>query len=296
MAERRRRSRRKVSAESEVSISIERAGASPIERTGLLVDVSDWGVGLQSSTPLVVGAEMRVWGPGLNGASDLDSARSVQVVYCRIVGDKAYRAGCAFADAPEPEAETGAPDISVNDLYEVLQVNPSADQDTIHRVYRILAQRYHPDNPETGNQSAFQAVLNAHQVLSDPEKRAGYDVRYNASKSLRWEIFDKPSDAEGVEIQKRMRAGILAALYELRSQEPESAGMNVRELEDLLGCPREHLEFPLWYLRRKGLVAAVENGKLEITIDGCDAAEDFHGEGLAPKAAQRKELPAPKEV
>ena len=32
------------------------------------------------------------------------------------------------------------------DYYEVLQISPNADPDTVHRVYRLLAQRFHPDN------------------------------------------------------------------------------------------------------------------------------------------------------
>ena len=37
------------------------------------------------------------------------------------------------------------------DYYEVLQLSPKADQETIDRVYRMLVKRYHPDNQETGN-------------------------------------------------------------------------------------------------------------------------------------------------
>jgi curved DNA-binding protein CbpA len=33
------------------------------------------------------------------------------------------------------------------DYYEFLQISPNADADTIHRVYRFLAARLHPDNP-----------------------------------------------------------------------------------------------------------------------------------------------------
>ena len=36
------------------------------------------------------------------------------------------------------------------DYYEDLQVSPNADQETIERVYRLLAKRYHPDNHLTG--------------------------------------------------------------------------------------------------------------------------------------------------
>ena len=41
------------------------------------------------------------------------------------------------------------------DYYDLLQVSSTAEPETIHRVYRLLAQRYHPDNQETGNEGAF---------------------------------------------------------------------------------------------------------------------------------------------
>jgi DnaJ-class molecular chaperone len=58
------------------------------------------------------------------------------------------------------------------DYYEVLQVNPSADLDTIHRVYRLLAQRFHPDNRESGNESRFRELSDAYKVLGTAEERA----------------------------------------------------------------------------------------------------------------------------
>lgn len=293
MSERRRRSRKKATGDLSINISIERAGGSEIAMSADLIDSSDWGIGIESSSPMVVGAVMSVWGPGLPNAETRETARRVHAVHCRTVGERRFRVGCAFEDAPAngPEEERG--EMSMADYYETLQVSPTADHDTIHRIYRILAQRYHPDNPETGNQSAFQAVLTAYQTLSDPEKRAAYDVRYQASKSLRWEIFEKPADVEGVEIQKRMRAGILSALYSLRVKAPDAAGITIRELEDLLGCPREHMEFPMWFLRRKGFVEPGENGRFSITVEGCEAAEAYQADGLAPVKPRMKELPAP---
>ena len=62
------------------------------------------------------------------------------------------------------------------DHYELLQISPNAQPETIQRVYRLLAQIYHPDNKETGEQSMFEQVLHAFRVLSDPETRAAYDV------------------------------------------------------------------------------------------------------------------------
>src|SRR4051812_13398865 len=43
------------------------------------------------------------------------------------------------------------PDSGFVDYYELLQISPNAEPETIHRVYKMLAQRYHPDNPETGD-------------------------------------------------------------------------------------------------------------------------------------------------
>src|ERR1043165_7815928 len=62
------------------------------------------------------------------------------------------------------------------DYYEVLQVSTSSEPETINRVYRMLAQRYHPDNQQTGDERRFREILEAYTVLSDPERRARYDV------------------------------------------------------------------------------------------------------------------------
>ena len=41
------------------------------------------------------------------------------------------------------------------DYYELLEISPQATQETIHRVYRYLAARYHPDSAGTGNLEKF---------------------------------------------------------------------------------------------------------------------------------------------
>ena len=41
------------------------------------------------------------------------------------------------------------------DYYEFLQISKNAEPDTIHRVYRFLAARFHPDNPESGDEEKF---------------------------------------------------------------------------------------------------------------------------------------------
>ena len=53
------------------------------------------------------------------------------------------------------------PDKGELDYYEILQVSDSAEPDTINRVYRLFAQRYHPDNQETGNETRFREITEA---------------------------------------------------------------------------------------------------------------------------------------
>ncbi|HEX2453984.1 MAG TPA: DnaJ domain-containing protein, partial [Vicinamibacterales bacterium] len=71
-----------------------------------------------------------------------------------------------------PEESTQKP--TSIDYYEVLQISPNAEPDTIQRVYRLLAQRYHPDNQETGNTAKFRLIHEAYAVLSDPDVRVKY--------------------------------------------------------------------------------------------------------------------------
>jgi curved DNA-binding protein len=63
------------------------------------------------------------------------------------------------------------------DYYKILGVEKNADEKEIKKAYRKLARQYHPDmNP--GDQAAearFKEINEAHEVLSDPEKRRKYD-------------------------------------------------------------------------------------------------------------------------
>ncbi|WP_168464275.1 molecular chaperone DnaJ [Wolbachia endosymbiont of Ctenocephalides felis wCfeT] len=67
--------------------------------------------------------------------------------------------------------------MSKKDYYDLLEVDRNASVDEIKKAYKKLALKYHPDrNP--GNKEAeekFKEVTAAYEVLSDSQKRAGYD-------------------------------------------------------------------------------------------------------------------------
>ncbi len=62
------------------------------------------------------------------------------------------------------------------DLYSVLGVARDADEDAIKKAFRKLAVKYHPDkSPGKANEQKFKEINQAHEVLSNKEKRALYD-------------------------------------------------------------------------------------------------------------------------
>ncbi|MBI4079071.1 MAG: DnaJ domain-containing protein [Candidatus Levybacteria bacterium] len=67
------------------------------------------------------------------------------------------------------------------DYYEVLGISKSASAEDIKKAYRKLALQYHPDRNKTKEAEAkFKEVTKAYEVLSDPQKRQGYD-QYGAA-------------------------------------------------------------------------------------------------------------------
>jgi len=62
----------------------------------------------------------------------------------------------------------------MSDLYERLGLNSSASKEEIRRAYKDLAREKHPDRG--GNAEEFKAIQEAHEVLTDEERRRMYDM------------------------------------------------------------------------------------------------------------------------
>ena len=162
------------------------------------------------------------------------------------------------------------------DHYETLQISPNADADTVQRVFRLLAQRFHPDNKETGNAERFRALHDAYSVLSVPEKRAQYDVNHQAFRQERWRFVAGSSGDNDLEMEQQLRCTVLEILYARRRAEPGNPAFSNYDLSQLTGCPREHLEFTVWYLLQRKYVTRDDQSGLTITADGVDYVEQNH--------------------
>ena len=159
------------------------------------------------------------------------------------------------------------------DYYEDLQVSHNADMETIERIYRLFAKRYHPDNLNTGDVEKFNIITEAHRMLSDPEKRAAYDSKYEEVKNRQYKTLFNIFSSEGFENDQKIRHQILSILYTQRRREPSESGVGLWRLEKLLGWPEKILNFQTWYLKEKGWIQHSETGGYEITASGADIVE-----------------------
>jgi len=169
------------------------------------------------------------------------------------------------------------------DYYEMLQVSDNAEPDTISSVYRSLDQRYHPDNRETGNEERFREITEAYQVLSNPEKRAGYDATNQARKKERWRVVSSGAESENnFELEQVVRLTVLEALYTQRRLNTNNPGIYLRDLQRMLGRPREHIEFTIWFLSQKRLISS-DDSRLYLTAEGAEYLEDSYKNNLHQK-------------
>ena len=159
------------------------------------------------------------------------------------------------------------------DYYEILQLSPRATTETVERVYRLMVKRYHPDNSMTGDASKFGTVREAYEVLSNPERRAAYDLEYDGSQGQP-KIIDHESAHHDREEDRRILHAILSLLYVERRRRPVNGGLGAIMLERALGVPDQTFEFFLWYMKQHRWIEILDTGQIAITVVGIDKLAD----------------------
>ena len=83
--------------------------------------------------------------------------------------------------------------------YDFLAVSPKTDYIGIRDAFYTRAQLFHPDrfvamqgeSVKKAVYSVYKRMTEAYQVLSDPERRAKYDVIYSQQREGRWKPFHR---------------------------------------------------------------------------------------------------------
>ena len=167
--------------------------------------------------------------------------------------------------------------MTVPNHYEFLQISPNAEPETIHRVYRFLALRFHPDNPETGDTARFILLQNAYEVLADPVLRAEYDTACADGVHQIAPLSESVDFMDSLDGEVNRRLAVLALLYMRRRKDPDNPAVSLFEIEKRMGFPREYLQFTLWYLQRKHYASRADNADFVLLAEGVDYVESQRG-------------------
>ena len=198
------------------------------------------------------------------------------------------------------------------DLYEILQVSPKAEKDTIKRVYQILSLKYQlASNGNVGN-ADFSLLQQAAATLLDSANRAKYDqerairlagvaeaaeaavvppvvveapmpapppevvpAAVVADETKAKSKLDPHRFMDGLDIdgEKRRRAGLVEICYRQRLLKPRQPTLSVKQLEDGMELTVSELEGSMWYLKETELLRVSDAGNFAITTKGMDAIE-----------------------
>lgn len=159
------------------------------------------------------------------------------------------------------------------DYYEFLQISPRAEMATIHRIYRFLAGRFHPDNPETGDPEKFLLLRRAFEVLSDPQRRADYDKTRQNVEVKPIPMLASIDFMDGVEGEVNRRMAVLSLLYHKRRTNSLKPSVSLFDLERHMAFPRDYLDFTIWYLRSKQYITVEDSSDYALTSLGVDYVE-----------------------
>jgi hypothetical protein len=156
------------------------------------------------------------------------------------------------------------------DYYELLEVSSNANSETIEKIFRYLATRYHPDVCGTGDKARFNQMIEAYNTLRVPESRVAYDIQFRQHQQHQAELVSESeaANSDGVD-----RYRLLTLFYAQRKRDMKAPGVGAMKLAQTIGCPMEVVEFYIWYFREKGWVKREDSGLLAITAEGVDEIE-----------------------
>ncbi len=193
----------------------------------------------------------------------------------------------------------------MTDLYAVLGLKRDADDRAIHRAYRSLSKRHHPDMP-TGDAATFDGLRTARDVLTDPDRRRRYDEtgEFSATEpdnteaqigAIIAQLLDQalygPTDPEAEDILGRMQSTLREMLkqFRQRSEQLRIAKMRAMRLRARFSRSDNGPNRIVAMLEVAERNATDAGQKLDVTIEIHERAL----KALQPYAFQRKQPDPP---
>ena len=142
----------------------------------------------------------------------------------------------------------------VQNFYELLELSSNANQETIERMFRYLATKWHPD--AGGDKERFSLLVKAFETLKDPASRTAYDISLQQQQRQEANLNSHAQQA-GPDTVDRHK--LLCLFYAARRQNAKRPALGTVTVETMMNCPAEVLEFHLWYFREKGWIRRDDN-------------------------------------
>ncbi|HUG81952.1 MAG TPA: DnaJ domain-containing protein [Bryobacterales bacterium] len=163
------------------------------------------------------------------------------------------------------------------DYYDLLCISSKANAELVESAVRAQLRRYSPQNKQTMDAAKFELVKQAYLTLSNPKSRTSYDAEYKRrAEGIQSGSHGSVTPA-AMRDEIRKRHSVLTVLYERMLKKPQDADLTGKEISAGVGLSFENLEFPLWFLREKGLISRTDVGDLRITAEGVEWLENAYG-------------------
>jgi hypothetical protein len=159
------------------------------------------------------------------------------------------------------------------DHYTILGVDPRTTPEAIQIAYDRLAQKYHPDTPQSGDQAKSDSIRLAYEVLTDPVLRLEFDKIKGIDQDDANLTFAGLEFFDALGRQAGLRAALLCVLYDRRRKKPSRPSLSIRNIEGMIQATNDELNFALFYLKQRALMVGDDKSNLMITVDGMDFLE-----------------------
>ncbi len=185
---------------------------------------------------------------------------------------------------------------SDRDLYQILQIDPAAEQEVVQAAFKRLALKYHPDkNPSLDANHRMQELNDAYAVISDPVQRAAYDrerrekltAQRQAEAEARYRA-EAERRAEASQLRREQEAANRKAENERREKARAAAAQRRVEYEQQIRAQqaaqrraKRERQQREWEAQQAAAQAAAEQAAVPI---GTPVEEAVEKPGSAPEA------------